>query len=110
MTLLIPQLKKPTLKELKNHYPWIKSIESDASPTQQVSLELFNLVPEGEEYLSGEEYQKRRKGLPLLGYQQAALLVQHQDEPALAELEARKSENVFEWAWRLAKDVSKATD
>src|SRR3990167_7564614 len=80
MTLLIPQLKKPTLKELKKTYPWIKSIESDTSPTQQVSLEILNLVRGGEKHIPCEEYTKRREGLPLLGYQQAAWLVQHQDD------------------------------
>src|SRR3990167_6080873 len=88
MTLLIPQLKKPTLKELKKTYPWIKSIESDTSPTQQVSLEILNLVRGGEKHIPCEEYAKRREGLPLLGYQQAAWLVQHQDEPELAEFKA----------------------
>src|SRR3990167_9478658 len=88
MTLLIPQLKKPTLKELKKTYPWIKSIESDTSPTQQVSLEILNLVRGGEKHIPCEEYQKRREGLPLLGYQHAAWMVAHQDDPALAVFKA----------------------
>src|SRR3990167_9036913 len=88
MTLLIPQLKKPTLKELKKTYPWIKSIESDTSPTQQVSLEILNLVRGGEKHIPCEEYTKRREGLPLLGYQQATWLVQHQDDPELAKFKA----------------------
>ena len=88
MTITIPQLKKPTLKNLKNHYPWIKSIESDTSPTSEVSLELLNLVPEGGDYIKGEEYTKRREGLPLLGYQHAKWLVEHQDEPELAVFKA----------------------
>ena len=91
MTITIPQLKKPTLEELKKTHTWIDRIETDTSPTESVPLELlelFNLVPEGGDYITGEEYTKRREGLPLLGYQQAQWLVQHQDDPELAEFKA----------------------
>src|SRR3990167_1913806 len=92
MTITIPQLKKPTLEELKESYPWINRIESDTSPTSEVSLDLLTLVPEGEEYITVEEYQKRAEGLPLLGYQQAPWLVAHQDDPELAEFKALLSD------------------
>lgn len=74
----IPALKRPTLKHLKAKFPWIVSAH-DTSPTKKVSLDIISILKEGENYISGKEYEKR---LPsnLLGYQQAVWLVEHQDE------------------------------
>ena len=80
MTIQIPKLKKPTLQELKAKYPWIHSIESDSSPEEAVTLELDTVLEARENYISGKEYEKRRKDIPVLGYSQAEWLVEHQDE------------------------------
>jgi hypothetical protein len=80
LNITIPALPRPTLKELQEKWPWIQSIESDRSPEEAVTLELDTVLKKGENYISGMEYERRIKDIPVLGYQQAVCLVEHQDE------------------------------
>ena len=91
-TLQIPALPRPTLAELREKFPWIreeKGIERDTSPTDAVTLRLGTVLCEGEDLIGGTEYERRLQPKQdiLLGYQQAAWLVAHQDEfPAFMAL------------------------
>ncbi len=82
ISILIPALPHPTLEELQKSFSWIKSIKSDSSPTEAVTLNLATVLRPSESQISGEEYEKRiaPKLNLILGYQQAAWLVEHQDE------------------------------
>ena len=80
LNITIPALPRPTLKELQEKWPWIQSIESDRSPEEAVTLELDTVLKKGENYISGMEYERRIKDIPVLGYQQALWLFEHQDK------------------------------
>src|SRR4029077_13147853 len=87
LNVKIPVLKRPTLKELQSKFPWIKSIERDTSPTKACVFNPITVLREGETNIFGKEYEKclnvserTEMGEPLLGYQQAVWLVEHQDE------------------------------
>jgi hypothetical protein len=87
----IPALKRPTLGDLCEKYPWIRKdqgILQDTSPEHEVVLDLGTLLLESEERISGDEYARRRSSLDgFFGYQQLAWLVEHQDEhPVLKAL------------------------
>jgi len=78
----IPALARPTLEALRSKHDWIRSIETDSSPVSPVTLVLGTFLRVGEGAIGGAEYECRR--MPridvCLGYQQAAWLVEHQDE------------------------------
>lgn len=87
LNITIPALKRPTSKALKKERDWIKSIESDSSPTAEVTLNLGTLLEQDEDFINGDEYAKRRQGLPMLGYQHARWLVENQEKfPAFMKL------------------------
>ena len=82
LSILIPPLPRPTLRELQKDSSRIKSIESDSSPTEAVTLNLAIVLRPSEDHINGKEYEKRiaPKLNLILGYQQAAWLVEHQNE------------------------------
>ena len=84
LALQIPALPRPTLAELREKFSWIRAengIERDTSPTEAVTLRLGTVLRADEKSIGGEEYERRRVSLTgLHGYQQAAWLVEHQDE------------------------------
>ncbi|MDP3725195.1 MAG: hypothetical protein Q8R20_01855 [Nanoarchaeota archaeon] len=82
LSIEIPALARPTLKELRALCPWIRSIEYDVSPTEVVTLRLGTFLRSGEERISHEKYEQRCKPhlASCLGHQHAAWLVEHQDE------------------------------
>lgn len=80
MNITIPKLKKPTLKKLQREYSWIRSIESDTSPEEEVTLDLISVLKKEESYISKGVYEERIRTLPSLGYSQATWLAEHQDE------------------------------
>lgn len=90
IAIQIPALPRPTLGELQAKYSWIKSIESDTSPTDAVTLTLGTVLGPDEEQIDGKEYKSRRVPLAgrMLGYQHGVWLVDHQDDPELAPLKA----------------------
>ena len=90
--ITIPVLPRPTPKALRSKYDWIREkdgIEADTSPTDAVTLALGVVLRPKESSINGQEYERRRLSLPgLLGYQQAAWLVENQDDPKLAAFKA----------------------
>ncbi len=77
----IPALPRPTLGELQKKYDFIRSIESDDSPTEPVTLVLGTVLHSGESSINGTEYEYRLKSIGgKFGYQQGIWLVEHQDE------------------------------
>jgi len=77
----IPALPRPTLEQFQAKSSWIKEIECDNSPTGPVTLKLINVLQDGEEQLSGQEFEQRLKDLTgQLGYQQFEWLVANQDK------------------------------
>lgn len=85
LQIRIPALKQPTLGDLRQQFDWIKKIESDASPTDALTLQLGTVLLSDENSIVGTEYERRcglRQGW--LGFQQAIWLVNNQDKfPAL---------------------------
>ncbi len=79
-SITIPALPSPTLETLRGKYSFIKSIERDTSPTEEITLNIGTVLTPGESSISGSKYESRIASLPTLGYQQAAWLVEHQDE------------------------------
>lgn len=90
LSISIPALSRPTLKQLKKKWPWIKKIAQDTSPTCPVTLELATvLLVDENDSIDGSEYERRLTPNPsrLLGYQQCEWLIEHRDEyPAFATL------------------------
>jgi hypothetical protein len=90
LTVHIPALKRPTLAQLQAKYAWIKKIERDTSPEGPVTLNLATVLRDAAEgSINGPEYERRIASSlsRLLGYQQLAWLVEHQDEyPAFMAL------------------------
>jgi hypothetical protein len=83
ISIQIPALKRPTLKELQSKYDWIKSLERDTSTEEPVTLTLATvLVPDDGNYVDGKEYEKRiaLKLNSLLGFQHMMWLIEHSDE------------------------------
>jgi len=83
LTIKIPALPRPTLKEIQAVFPWINKIDRDTSPTEASTLQLATVLSEGELSIGDEEYERRRVAMRttiFLGYQQAVWLVEHQDE------------------------------
>ena len=82
LTIQIPALPRPTFEELRSKFDWIELIERDNSPIEAVTLKLATVLRESEKSINGGEYEKRIAGKLdiILGYQQAAWLVEHQDE------------------------------
>ena len=79
-TVTIPALARPALAQLQEF--GIKKIERDISPTKAVTLKLGTVLRPDEERINGAEYERRIAPMldTCLGYQQAAWLVEHQDE------------------------------
>lgn len=77
-----PALPRPTLRELKNVFPLVESVERDTSPTEAVTLKLGTVLRLDEASINSKEYERRLLASQriVLGYQQAAWLVEHQDE------------------------------
>lgn len=90
LSITIPALKRPTLKDLQAKYDWIKSIERDTSTEEAVTLSLATVLAEGStSSIGGKEYEKRiaLKHDVLLGFQHRQWLLEHQDEfPELKSL------------------------
>jgi len=83
VSIQLPALKRPTLKELQSKYDWIKSIERDTSTEEAVTLTFATvLTPSDGNSIDGREYEKRiaLKHDALLGFQHMAWLIEHQDE------------------------------
>jgi hypothetical protein len=83
LSIQLPALKRPTLKELQKNNDWIKSIERDNSTEAPVTLTLATvLVPDDDGSIDGKEYEKRiaLKHDSLLGFQHRQWLLEHQDE------------------------------
>lgn len=82
VTIQIPALPRPTLKDLKAKYPWIDRIENDTSPIVPVTLTLGTVLRPDEERINGSEYEQRRAPLTgrIHGYQQLVWLVENQDQ------------------------------
>ena len=85
LTLQIPALPRPTLKELRRDFSWIKSIERDTSPTEAVTLKLGTVLRPSESRVSGAERECRiaesfSSLTDFLGYQQLKWLADNQDE------------------------------
>lgn len=83
LSIQLPALKRPTLKELQANNHWIKSIERDNSTEAPVTLTLATvLVPDDDGSINGKEYEKRiaLKHDSLLGFQHRQWLLEHQDE------------------------------
>jgi hypothetical protein len=83
LSIPMPALKRPTLKELQANNDWIKSIERDTSTEEAVILTLATaLVPDDGNSIDGKEYEKRiaLKHNSLLGFQHRQWLLEHQDE------------------------------
>ena len=89
LAIPIPALGRLEFKSLKKQFDWIKRIEADTSPTEAVVLRLGTVLRLDEGSVNNTEYERRRTMRHdfLLGYQQAAWLVEHQDEfPAFMAL------------------------
>ncbi len=82
LTIKIPTLPRPTLKEIQERFLGVRSIERDSSPTKELTLKLVTVLREGENSIGGKEYECRiaPKQDIVLGYQQAVWLEEHQDE------------------------------
>ena len=83
ISIQLPALKRPTLKELQSDNDWIKSIERDMSTEEPVTLTLATvLVPDDGSSIDGKEYEKRiaLKHDVLLGFQHREWLLEHQAE------------------------------
>jgi hypothetical protein len=83
ISIQLPALKRPTLKELQANNDWIKSIERDTSTEEAVTLTFATvLVPDDGSSIDGKEYEKRiaLKHNALLGFQHMMWLIEHQDE------------------------------
>ena len=95
-TIQIPALPRPTLRELKKKFPWIKAIKRDTSPTKPITLGVGTVLSFQEgwswedcasaqkmvDMIFGVEYKKLLvpEHKILLGYQQACWLEEHKDE------------------------------
>ncbi|MFA6352825.1 MAG: hypothetical protein WCW90_01095 [Candidatus Paceibacterota bacterium] len=89
LTINIPALPRPTYAQLQKKFSWIKGVESNASPTDAVTLSLGTVLRPGEGIINGVEYERRWISFTgrFLGYQHLRWLVDHQDEfPALMAL------------------------
>lgn len=90
LALKTPPLVMPTPEEIQEKFPWIRSTESDKSPTEPSILRLGTVLREDEEYpIKGDEYRRRVTAIPytFLGYQHADLLVRDQDKfPEFGEI------------------------
>jgi len=90
LTIEIPALPRPTLKEIQKKYSWIRSIERDTSPERPVTLKLATvLCPDQTGSISGTEYERRiAPSLDVaLGYQHWQWLLEHQNaHPAFMAL------------------------
>jgi hypothetical protein len=83
VSIQLPALKRPTLKELQASNDWIKSIERDTSTEEAVTLTFATvLVPDDGSSIDGKEYEKRiaLKHDSLLGFQHRQWLLEHQAE------------------------------
>ena len=78
----LPALQRPILVELQAEEPWIRRVEVDVSPTEQVLLRLGTILSPDEDLVSGVEYRNRLIAFGqnrFFGYQQLRWLVDHQD-------------------------------
>lgn len=85
LSIQIPALKRPTLKQLQEKWSWIKSIERDNSTEEPVTLNLATVLRVDEKNLinnNNKEYERRLSPniSRLLGCQHFEWLVSHQDE------------------------------
>ncbi len=81
ISISIPALKRPTLKQLQEKWSWIKTIERDSSTEEPLVLKLATVLSD-KNSIDGKEYE-RRIALSLsrlLGYQHLEWLIEHQDE------------------------------
>lgn len=91
--IIIPALKPLSLKAIQNKWSWVKSIERDTSVTKKVEVGFFSVLQGAETYISSTDYQERLKGRPLLGFQHALWLQEHQDE--FRELQELRASGVW---------------
>lgn len=83
LSIQLPALKQPTLKELQAKYGWIDRIERDTSTEAPVTLSLATVLAMGStSSIGGAEYEKRiaLKHDSLLGFQHQQWLLEHQTE------------------------------
>jgi hypothetical protein len=83
LSIQIPALKRPTLKQLQEKWSWIESIERDNSTEESVTLNLATVLRVDEKNLiNNKEYERRLSPniSRLLGCQHFEWLVSHQDE------------------------------
>lgn len=86
LNIKIPALKRPTLKALQKEWSWIRSIERDISTEKACVLNLATVLEDGENSITGSEYEKRFPK-DLLGFQHREWLIENQDKfPKLKEL------------------------
>jgi len=89
LSLALPALPRPTLEEIQERYPSIRSIERDTSPEHPVTLVLVTLLRPKELLVVNPEYDRRLARLrsSLLGYQHLHWLLEYQAElPSLMAL------------------------
>jgi hypothetical protein len=83
LSITIPALPRPTLKQLQAKNSWIKKIERDTSTEGPVTLNLATVLRDATENpINGKEYERRLAPslFRLLGYQHLEWLIAHQDE------------------------------
>jgi len=84
-SLQVPATQRPTTRELRAEFPWVKNIERDSSPTNAVTLTLKQVLRSDESYVNGSEYERRIAQESVLGYQQAAWLTKNQNDPRIEQ-------------------------
>jgi hypothetical protein len=88
-SIALPALRRFTLKDIQNDFPWIRAIERDTSPEESVALVLSTVLGPDETRIRGNEYELRLvpQRDALLGYQHCLWLRDNQQSfPALYEL------------------------
>ena len=84
LSILIPALPRPTLKELQKINKEIVKIEQDKSPTEPVTLKLVTVLCDDKcDWRTADEDRQQRFAsiqFTLLGYQQLKWLIENQDE------------------------------
>lgn len=80
----IPALKRPTLKEVQKSWDWVRSIESDNSTEDAVTLRLATVLKSTESRIDGATYERRTAKLRtdgrLLGFQHRKWLLENQSK------------------------------
>jgi hypothetical protein len=77
----IPALARPTIEEIREKYPWIRSIKYDNSPVKPVTLVLGTVARSGEIFTTVTEHQERLRSVNgILGYQHAVWILANKDK------------------------------